>query len=422
MCVDRSRGIRSRGVRREFLVADLDIYYAPRTIPAAWDGGMHGGGHGASWVELVAVFLVVFAVTGCGVTRAPSPGDTTVVPLMSPADRARLAALTRQRIDAQSDPDQGYRIGPDDLLEITIPDLIDAGPYRDVRGPSTPSPALPSVEAAPVFRQGVRVSALGDIAIPQLGAVPASGYTASGLQQNIAQRLKAAAILNRPEVSVAVIEHRSHVVAVIGSVERPGLFPLTRPQATIADMIWVAGGPSKEAGRIVQFTPATVDPARNGASCVTGDAPPTDAPIRIDLELLLRSSEAGTVDLNAPVRPGDVISIAPAGIVLVDGWVIRPGSYPVSRNLTIAGTIAAAGGASFAADRTRATLKRTLSPTEEYFMTVDLESVDERQQPDLPVVDGDVVYLPASGPRLVPWGIWQFFTNVFRIGASVVAF
>jgi len=380
-----------------------------------------GGGHGGRWFRLFAALCTVCALTSCGATRAPSPGDTTVIPLMSPGDRARLAALAKQRIAAQDGPDQGYRIGPDDLLEITIPDLIDASPYRDVKGSGTNSPAVPSVDAAPVFRQGLRVSALGDITIPQLGAVPAAGHTASGLSIDIARRLRAAAILNQPEVSVAVVEHRSYVVAVVGSVERPGLFPLTRPQATIADMIWAAGGPSKDAGRIVQFTPATVA-STDGHASVAADAPPTGAPIRIDLELLLRSNEAGVVDLNAPARPGDVISIAPAGIVLVDGWVIKPGSYPVSRNLTLTGTIAAAGGASFAADRTRATLKRTLSPTEEYFMTVDLHAVDDREQPDLPVIDGDVVYLPADAARLVPWGIWQFFTNVFRIGASVVAF
>jgi polysaccharide export outer membrane protein len=387
---------------------------------------MRGGGKRSGSLQHTIAILSLLTLVGCGATRSPSPGDTRITGLMSDADRARLAALAQQRIAAQSDPDQGYRIGPDDLLEITIPDLIDSAPYRDTKGPTTVSPAVASVEPAPSFRQGIRVTALGDVSLPQLGIVPASGQTAPGLAKDIARRLRGAGILNEPEVTVTVIEHRSHVVAVVGSVQRPGLFPLTRPQATIADMIWAAGGPSKEAGRIVQFTPATVmaPSAQVDRVSIAADAPPpaSAAPIRIDLELLLRASEAGTVDLNAPVRPGDVISIAPAGIVLVDGWVIKPGSYPVTRNLTLTGTIAAAGGASFAADRGRATLKRMLSPTEEYYMTVDLHAVDDRLQPDLPIIDGDVVYLPASGPRLVPWGLWQFFTNVFRIGASVVAF
>ena len=127
---------------------------------------------------------------------------------------------------------------------------------------------------------------------------------------------------------------------------------------------------------------------------VPGFVPATDSPIRLDLELLLRSVRRERSGLNAPVRAGDVISIAPAGTVLIDGWVIKPGSYPVSRNLTLAGCLAAAGGASFAADRKRATLKRTLSPTERYFVTVDLEAVDDRLDPDVPIIDGDVVYVP----------------------------
>jgi polysaccharide export outer membrane protein len=368
---------------------------------------------------------LVLMLMGCGATRAPSPGDTAVSSLMSAADRARLEAITAQRIAQQSAPQQGYRIGPDDLLDIGIPDLVDAAYGAAPPGPA--GPAVPSVDAAPAAHQGVRVSATGDISIPQLGLVPAAGLTARGLENEIARRLRAAAILYDPEVTVTIIEHRSSVVAVVGSVQRPGLYPLTRPQATIADMIWAAGGPAPNAGRIVQFSPAVVLPsAQNAAAEFAAGGEPgeiaADAPIRVDLELLLRSSEAGTPEMNAPVRPGDVISVAPAGVVLVDGWVQKPGAYPVTRNLTLTGTLAAAGGVSFAADRSRATLKRTLSPSEEYFTTVDLLQVDDREQPDIPIIDGDVVYLPASSARLVPWGIWQFFAQVFRVGASVVTF
>ena len=375
------------------------------------------GGHQSGGRFGVSI-LFVLALTGCGATRAPSPGDTMVNGLTSPGDRARLAALSRQRIGQQSDPDQGYRIGPDDLLEIAVPDLTDAMPYHGATATGPGGAAVATVEAAPTFRQGVRVDALGTISIPQIGAVPAAGLTARQLENDIALRLKAAGILNNPEVSVTIVEHRSHVVAVVDSVQRPGLYPLTRPQATIADMIWAAGGPSPNAGRIVQFTAATVPPPSaqvDGSADPAADVAPPAQPIRIDLDLLLRSTEAGVPDLNAPVRPGDVISIAPAGVVLVDGWVAKPGSYPVTRNLTLTGTIAAA-------DRSRATVKRTLSPSEESFMTVDLHAVDDRQQPDLPIIDGDVVYLPASGAKLVPWGIWQFFSTIFRVGASVLAF
>src|SRR2546430_15962107 len=62
------------------------------------------------------------------------------------------------------------------------------------------------------------------------------------------------------------------------------------------------------------------------------------------------------------VRPGDVITVSPAGSVLVDGWVQKPGSYPVTRGLTLSGALAAAGGGLFPADRRHPPGKRVVGP------------------------------------------------------------
>jgi len=453
------------------------------------------------------------------------------------------------------------------------------------------------VAAAPVFQQGLRVSASGDVNLPVLGAVRARGMTAHELEGEIARRLVAGGILRAPQVSVLIVEYRSRVVAVIGSVERPGLYPVTRPGATVADLIWAAGGPSKDAGRLVQFSPAqaieplasspvgtgpAVDqrarppdtvsgneiPAPDGsgaANCsamdetravstgplavldvrsgpgatghsvaivlsrvptgihsftlqdpprlvidfdrpaaaprlpahtfaltdgnvmqvraltrprgtlrtvldlrdsiaghqvrcdgatviaeigesnrdILSDAPSTPAgggsereaapseervvgeaaidPIRIDLALLLPAAGRTASMVNPQVRPGDVISLAPAGSVQVDGWVERPGSYPLTRNFTVSGALAAAGGTNFATDRSRVAVKRALAPGQQRFFTVDTVAVAEGRAVDVPIIDGDVVYAPASPVRVVPWGIWNFITTVFRFGASVVA-
>ena len=209
--------------------------------------------------------------------------------------------------------------------------------------------------------------------------------------------------------------------AVIGSVERPGLYPLTRPRATIADLLWAAGGPSKEAGRVVEF--------------VAGDGPRAGTPMVVDLEVLLhpearrsatgaacRTPECTDLRFNAQVHPGDMISVAQAGSVTVDGWVDKPGAYPVTRGLTLAGAVAAAGGKLFPADRSRTTVRRVTSSGETVSIEVDLAAVSAGEASDVPITDGDVVHVPSDVKRLVPWGLWSVAREMVHVGGSVLLF
>jgi len=357
--------------------------------------------------DLLVLAVVLALAGGCanraahGAGAAASLGSAGEV--TSAADRARLEELAAARGGGRAD--RGYLIGPDDLLEIHVPDLLEGRPGLAWARP--PSSALPAVAEAPTTQRGFRVSAAGDIALPLIGAVRAEGLTPMDLERAIAQRLTAEGILRDPQVGVQIVEFRSQVVAVVGSVERPGLYPLTRPRATLADLVWGAGGPSKEAGRVVEFVPAATEPAR---------------PIRIDLEVLLRATGSPQQLFNPPVLPGDVITIAPAGSVLVDGWVGRPGSYPITRGLTVSGAVAAAGGNLFPADRHRATLRRVLAPGEERSYPIDLEAVADGRASDVPITDGDVVQLPVSAPRLVPWGMWMIVRDLVRVGGNAFVF
>jgi polysaccharide export outer membrane protein len=341
----------------------------------------------AVWSLLAAASLV-----GCGV-RSAVRADAVTADLMSPADRARLEAIATERA---ADPPEGYRIGPDDLLDVRIPDLLSADAATQARQVET-------VTAAPVFQQGLRVSATGDVPIPFLGDVKADGRTPPALADEIARRLVSGGILRQPHVTVSVAEYRSRVVAVIGSVEKPGMYPLTRPGARLADLVWAAGGPGKDAGRVLEFKPAGTE----------------KTPIRVDLEALLH---APTDAVNPHVRPGDVISLSPAGSVYIDGWVEKPGSYPITRGLTLSGVVAAAGGNLFPADRHNATVKRVAGPGDERSFTVDLDAIAAGRVPDPPVADGDVVRLPAALSRLVPYGVWTLAKEMIHLGGSVALF
>lgn len=360
-----------------------------------------------------ALVLAVVLAGGCS-TRSvrtdldlhnpPETPSGAVGSLMSERDRSALARLAATRTDSGSG---GYRIGPDDLLEIRIPKLLTT--QSDVTRTATAGASLPSVAAAPVFQQGVRVSAQGDVTLPHLGTVRAAGMTPAELEGDIRRRLIAGGILNNPQVTVQIAEHRSAVVAVVGSVERPGLYPVTKAGATLADFVWAAGGPTKEAGRVVTFTPA----AEHG---------PRGEPIVIDLNVLAEAREGGPNAVNPVAVPGDVLAVAPAGSVQVDGWVQKPGAYPVTRGLTVSGAVAAAGGHLYPADRQHVTVRRVVRSGEQEFITVDLEAVTSGRRPDMPITDGDVVHLPMDAARAVPWGTYQAVKDMIRVGASIPIF
>lgn len=384
-----------------------------------------------SWLLLG---LVVSACSGAAssrttetAARAPAAARHEAGDLMAEADLERLAALSQARSGASADA--SYRIGPDDLLEIAIPDLLDAQPYpQGASSGAGGSPGPQAVAASPSFQRGERVDDRGEITLPWVGSVRVAGSTPPELEAEIGRRLIAKGILRRPQVSVQIAEYRSRVVAVVGNVERPGTYPLTRPGATVADMVWAAGGPGKDAGRIVLFSPGRAEPERLAAHATPrSDADPLVAepgakPIRIDLQALLNAAETGWSRLNPEVRPGDVISVSGAGSVLVEGWVDKPGSYPVTAGLTLSGALVAAGGSVYAADLAQVSVRRTLAPGEQRTFLVDVEAVAEGRQADLAILDGDVVTVPVHSARAVPYGLWKLGREVIHVGASVPIF
>jgi polysaccharide biosynthesis/export protein len=93
------------------------------------------------------------------------------------------------------------RIGPDDLITITVLD-------------------------APELGRSVRVSGDGSITMALLGNVPAAGQTPQELETSIADRLRGRYMVD-PQVTVDVTEPRSRSIYVLGDVNKPGAYPAT---------------------------------------------------------------------------------------------------------------------------------------------------------------------------------------------------
>jgi polysaccharide biosynthesis/export protein len=317
------------------------------------------------------------------------------------ADLERLADLWHKRTGENSNSD--YPIGPGDVLEISVPAIEE---LRD---------------------RVVRVSGEGTISLPFIGVSRAAGLSEAELREEIRRRLED--YMYRPQLNLFVREYRSRQVAVLGAVAKPGLYNLASGADSILDMIGLAGGMKEEAAPRILFIPA--EPAENEKArelistlpvqLVSRDPSPlvlkrTD-PISIELKNFDRGAQQ--IYLILPARPGDVIVVPVSGEVLVQGWVEKPGSYKITPGLTALGAVAAAGGALYPADTDAVNVMRAGKDGGKSLLLVNLEKLKRGEQSDIPVQTGDVIEVSASSAKLVPYGVYRFFSSMFHIGAGV---
>ena len=117
--------------------------------------------------------------------------------------------------DADEKLDDEYKIGAQDLLGVEVFQVED-------------------------FSLTVRVNRHGLISLPLVGKIKATGLTSDQLQKRIASRLSDIYLQN-PHVTVFIKEYTSQRVTVEGSVNKPGIFPITG-RTTLLQVIATAEG------------------------------------------------------------------------------------------------------------------------------------------------------------------------------------
>ncbi|HTN42230.1 MAG TPA: polysaccharide biosynthesis/export family protein [Nitrospiria bacterium] len=110
--------------------------------------------------------------------------------------------------------DLGYRLGPEDVLQISV--------WKDDS-----------------LTREVLVRPDGMISFPLIGEVQAEGRTAEELRKDIRQRLSP--FIPEPTVSVAVTKVNSYKIYVIGKVNRPGEY-LVGHYSNVMQALSLAGG------------------------------------------------------------------------------------------------------------------------------------------------------------------------------------
>lgn len=148
---------------------------------------------------LVACLLAIFGSVDGGDAVAQVPSGSKPAPVSSQVPE----------VDPSS-----YRVGPEDLLEISV--------WRE-----------------DALKKEVLVRPDGGISYPLIGEVQAAGKTVLEIRQEIATRLER--FIPDPAVSVAILKVGSQRVYVIGKVNKPGEYPIGR-YVDVLQALGMAGG------------------------------------------------------------------------------------------------------------------------------------------------------------------------------------
>ena len=143
----------------------------------------------------------------CSALAVQLPGQTAK-PGMD-TDAAAMPASIKVQSSAND-----YLIGPDDVLAINV--------WKE-----------------PEISRTLPVRPDGNISLPLVGDLKASGHTPTQLQKEIKDQL--VEYLSNPEVTVLVQEAKSHKFNIIGEVAKPGSYVMAGPM-TVLDAIATAGG------------------------------------------------------------------------------------------------------------------------------------------------------------------------------------
>ncbi|NBS75315.1 MAG: hypothetical protein EBS66_17795 [Betaproteobacteria bacterium] len=129
-----------------------------------------------------------------------------------------------------------YTFSAGDILQISIPSLMQTG----------------QTEIADRI-----IDQSGDIQLPVINKVRAAGLTTDELQNLIESRLKG--VITNPQAFVALKEGRTFQYRVLGSVDQPGIFALTKPDFRLLDALATARGASVNTSRILITRVETLD-------------------------------------------------------------------------------------------------------------------------------------------------------------------
>lgn len=316
------------------------------------------------------------------------------------SDSAQWASMTspvRQSVVANTHaaPTRLYHIGAGDVLEVRIQQLMD-----------------PEEESV----QRVTVNQQGQIYLPVLNMVTASGSSVAQLRQDLTQRLGKEYIRN-PEVDVRIVTYRSKEVIVLGMVQRPGSVFLQTDNAALLDVIGLAGGIQNEAAPNIEILRGAFNPGsahNQNLTMSTWEQPSLQGNFKRDIVPVSRLFAEDGSQINPIIYPGDVVKLrnATEGFIYVSGQVWQPGAKPYRRPLTVLQAISVAGGFNKIAEERECKIIRQTPEGEELVFYVDYSKIESGEHRNVELAQNDLVMVPINPKKK----FWNDVASLFHTG------
>jgi polysaccharide export outer membrane protein len=333
---------------------------------------------------LILGWLLILGWTLVSCASAPVSDEVGTPPVLRKEFEPSLQVkemnerLMRSGLLSKQTSDRDYKIGPDDLIEV-------------------------SVNEDDKFSKTVKVSSQGNIKLPLIGILNVNGLTAIKLEKEI-ENLLAEQYIYDPHATIVIKEHRNQRISVMGAVVKPGTYDFTG-QSTVSDVLVMTGGLREDAGPFlfVLRSPATGIPQPKSEP--DGQKPRTFV---ISLEDLLLNGETGS---NLALRHGDVINVPVAGKIFVGGAVRNPGGFPLAKRMTLSQAITLAQGLTPKAKGSVTRIFRYSQypekKTEKKILVANVNAIQKGEEQDLYLKENDVVFVPQSTGKTILIEFWD---------------
>lgn len=347
------------------------------------------GAKRAGAVSVACLCSAALAIVFCAAPVAPArQRNQSGAPAQSQANQPAAPKSSSALVS----PDEDYRIGAGDVIEVQIEDASE-------------------------LSRSYRVTAAGTFLMSFVGRLKAKDKTPDELAQEIADRLRGD-YLKDPQVTVVVKEYNSRSFFIQGAVHSPGVFQIEgRP--SLLTLVTLAGGLNKDHGAQAYVIRKAKSKASPGEQSQAQAVPVADAKaaaaadedeaeydlIKVNINSLLR----GNFSNNAVLEPGDIVNIPQADVFYVAGEVNAPGPFPLKEGTTIRQAISLAQGTNYKAATDKCVIFRDDPEGRREEIKVDVNAIMKGKKDDITIMANDIIVVPNSRMKSIGGALLRSF-------------